>query len=240
MSKYPILYEWSLSEAQKLGQVEDWRTSYKENCDCARSIEKGIRDNYDGASLDTGFMSDILKEYGFNRVNFVLANTVKRGSEDGRYSQENKDWARQFYVPNDDVRWHFEVGSHPGLVDLCVNQVRKQWQDKGFFEKSHCIAGENIDYEDKLLVLKPTALTDEYQKPEFQLFYATSGFGCQPEKTGRKVSGFYLMDDTTSSISRERFYGVIRDECIPEWAKEKLAEINSDESENIAIGGMQQ
>ena len=91
-----------------------------------------------------------------------------------------------------------------------------------------------------MLVLKPTALTDEYQKPEFQLFYATSGFGCQPEKTGRKVSGFYLMDDTTSSISRERFYGVIRDECIPDWAKEKLEQINSDESENIAIGGMQQ
>ena len=239
MSKYPILYEWSLSEAQKLGQVEDWRTSYKENCDCARSIEKGIRDNYDGASLDTGFMSDILKEYGFNRVNFVLANTVKRGSEDGRYSQENKDWARQFYVPNDDVRWHFEVGSHPGLVDLCVSNVRRQWQDKGFFNKSHCDLDDG-EYENKILVIKPSTLREEYQTPENQLFCATSGFGCNPGKTGRCVSGYYLVDGDSASFSREEFYGVIRDECIPDWAKEKLEEFNSDESEDITIGGMQQ
>lgn len=240
MAKYPDLYEWSLSEAEKLGHVHFWRDSYKENCDCARSIEKGIRNNYDGMHLNSEFMSNILEQYGFNRVNFVLANTIKYKSDDGRFSQENREWADRFYVPQDEVQWHFAVDSHPGLVDLCVNQVRKQWQDKGFFDKSHCVSGENIDYEDKLLVLKPTALTDEYQKPEFQLFYATSGFGCQPEKTGRKVSGFYLIDDTTSSISRERFYGVIRDECIPDWAKEKLEQINSDESEIIAIGGMQQ
>ena len=50
-------------------------------------------------------------------MNWVLANTVQQKKEDGRFSQENKAWARQIYIPHDEVRWHFCVESHPGLTD---------------------------------------------------------------------------------------------------------------------------
>lgn len=243
MAEYKSLYKWSLNEAIRNNEKDLWRESYKENCDCARSIEKAIAKNHDGRHLNTDFMDDILEQYGFNRVNFVLANTVKQKSHDGRFSQENKDWANQFYIPHDEVRWHYTVDSHPGLVDMCVNNVRKQWQAKGLFDKNHCEQDESIDYAGKVLILKASQLKEEYQKPEFQLFCATGGFGCNPSALGRKVFGFFLFDGEETHFSRNQFFGVIRDECLPDWAKEKLLDIQSSESEGTndqspIMGGM--
>ena len=43
MSEHKSLYIYSLSEAVRSNEKDLWRESYKENCDCARAIEKTIR-----------------------------------------------------------------------------------------------------------------------------------------------------------------------------------------------------
>ena len=118
MQNYKPLYLWSLEEAIRNNEKDLWRESYKENCDCARTIEKAITDayNYEKSCL-TACAKPVIEQYGFERVNWVLANTVQQKNEDGRFSQENKAWARQIYIPHDEVRWHFCVESHPGLTD---------------------------------------------------------------------------------------------------------------------------
>ena len=238
MAKHVSVYLWSLREAQKLGEVDRWRESYKENCTCARAIEQAIDDNYADNRLNTDAAKDIIERFGYNRVNWVLANTIQRKETDGRFSQSNKDWAKGFYIPNDDVRWHFEVTSHPGLTDLFVNRVRNEWQSLGLFDRSHCT--DEGDYEGKLVVLHPSTFKDEYKTPEDQLFFATSGFGCDPTKMGTAVYGFFLKDDEHTHFRRSDFIGVIKDECVPDWAKEKLEALNSSETEDISMGGMQQ
>ena len=77
----------------------------------------------------------------------------------------------------------------------------------------------------QLLILKPTVLKNEYRTPDFQLFYATDGFGCDPKKIGARVFGFFLKDDEFTSFRRHDFYGVANDAALPEWALEKLNEI---------------
>ena len=139
----------------------------------------------------------------------------------------------------DDVRWHFCVESHPGLTDLFINQTREAWQKLGLFDASHC--SEDNDYAGKLLILKPSVLKDEFKASDYQLIYAESGFGCSPTASGRKVFGKFLKDGENTSFNRSDFLGVIKDECIPEWAAEKLAELeppDEDESEGITMGGM--
>ena len=42
MQNYKPLYLWSLEEAIRNNEKDLWRESYKENCDCARAIEKAI------------------------------------------------------------------------------------------------------------------------------------------------------------------------------------------------------
>lgn len=238
MSEHKSVYLWSLSEAQKLGEVDLWRESYKENCTCARAIETAISDGYADNHLNTYAARDIIDRFGFNRVNWVLANTIQRKDFDGRFSQDNKEWAKSFYIPNDDIRWHFEVDSHPGLTDLFVNRVRKEWQNLGLYNKSHCT--DESDYEGKLLVMKPSTLKDEYKTPDFQLFFATSGFGCDPSKIGTAVYGFFLKDDEHTHFRRSDFIGVIKDECIPEWAQEKLQAMQApDEDTGIKMEGVE-
>ena len=105
------------------------------------------------------------------------------------------------------------------------------------FDRSHC--SEEADYEGKLLALKPSTLKDEYKTPDFQLFFATSGFGCDPTKIGTAVYGFFLKDDEHTHFRRSDFIGVVKDECIPEWAQEKLQAMNEpDESADIKMEGV--
>lgn len=237
MAEHKSVYLWSLQEAQKLNEVDLWRESYKENCTCARAIEQCIDENYADNRLNTDAAKGIIDRFGFNRVNWVLANTIQRKDFDGRISQANKEWAKGFYIPNDDIRWHYEVSSHPGLTDLFANRVRQEWQSLGLFDRSNC--SEETDYEGKLLALKPSTLKDEYKTPDFQLFFATSGFGCDPTKIGTAVYGFFLKDDEHTHFRRSDFIGVVKDECIPEWAQEKLQSMNEpDESADIKMEGV--
>lgn len=94
----------------------------------------------------------------------------------------------------------------------------------------------------KLLVLKPTVLKESCRTSENQLFVAEGGFGCSPNSRGRKVFGKFLIDGEETHFNREDFFGIIKNECIPEWAAEKLAELepssDEDESEGITMGGM--
>ena len=116
MFEHKSLYIYSLSEAIRNNEKDLWRESYKENCDCARTIEKAIADNYHDNVLND-CVQPIIEKYGFDRLNWVLANTVLQNKEDGRFSEDNKRWARGFYIPREDVNWHFSVESHPGLTN---------------------------------------------------------------------------------------------------------------------------
>lgn len=237
------MYVWSLKDAVNANERDLWRESYKENCDCARAIEKAIEKAYDYEKYSLADCAEpIIKEYGFNRVNWVLANTVQQKKTDGRFSEENKIWARQLYIPNDDVRWHFCVESaHPGLTNIFINQARKLWDELGLFNKTQCVseADGQIDYEGKVVIINPNILKDEYKTPDDQLFYATGGFGVHPNSRGRKVFGFFLKDEEETHYYREDILGVLKDEYLPEWAQEKIAELQApNDSENITMGGM--
>lgn len=113
-------------------------------------------------------------------------------------------------------------------------QNNNQLKDGELFDKSHCT--QDAYYEGKLLVIKPTSLIEEYRTSDFQLFYATAGFGCDPNKLGTKVFGFFLKDDDECSFDRSKFFGVIDEKYIPEWAKEKLEEYNSLEVDDSMKG----
>ena len=83
------------------------------------------------------------------------------------------------------------------------------------------------NYEDKLLILKPSALKEEYRHEEFQYFYAETGFGCDPSKGGTKVFGRFLIDGEDAAFRRYNFYGIADENKLPDWAKEKLQQMTA-------------
>lgn len=221
MSDYKQLYELSLETARHENEVPLWRESLAENVRCARAIENMIAERFNDNKLDGNCARDIISEFGYDRVNFVLKNTIACNKDDGRISDANKEWAKSFSPPDKSHMRDFCVNSHLALLDGFVNQARKEWDNLGLYDSSHCdsIIGENL--EGRILVLNPHALKDEYKTPKDQLFLATGGFGCEPDKIGTKVYGKFLSDGEETTFHRYDFIGIIKDENIPDWVRTK-------------------
>lgn len=142
------VYRHSAEYAIQHGELEAYRESFNANMACRRAIEKAIGDNYRDNRLDTKTTSVQLgQKFGMERVSYVLANTIRLKNHDGRISNENKNWASTILVAEDKSEWgdnrnlSFIVdGTHPGLVDLMANQVRKdlaQEKKPSVLEKLH-------------------------------------------------------------------------------------------------------
>ena len=94
------------------------------------------------------------------------------------------------------------------------------------FGAEHCEpnSGEQ-DFTGRVLVLSPDTLRESCWQPENQLWLASGGFDCRPHARGRSVFCTCLGDGETTRWNRSEFLGIIRDECLPDWAAEKLAEL---------------
>lgn len=230
------LYTMSSKEAQRLGEHGLWLDSYQENCACARRIELAIKDAYATNRLNEACAKDIIKIYGFDRVNWVLAHTVQRGDNDTRFSEESHAWAKEYRIPYDDhyLQRNFTVGVHPTLVETFVDYVRKLWRDLGLYDKTHCYdeSRNALDYTGKIVVVSPKILSDEDKKPDNQLFLVIGGNGCRPLATEITVLGIYLKDRKRKTVLRGEIIGVIKLELLPEWARQRFLEIAIQDGES--------
>ena len=168
------------------------------------------------------------------RVNRVLANTVDLGMTDGRYSQSNKEWSQSFAIPKEEWRYshNYSVNSHPGLVNLFVDQARKEWVKLHLYDFKSCY-DDQTDYAGKVVAIRPDILKDEYKTPDDQLFYATGGFGCKSDSLGRKIYGVLLKDGEECVFLRGEVIGAVKLELIPDWANEKIAELTSGQTRKM-------
>lgn len=242
------VYPYSCEEAKRLDQLNQWRESRKENIACKNAIEVAIRRDFDGMHLNAGCAERVIAEYGFKRVNWVLANTVQQKEEDGRFSHQNKDWAKCTYIPPDEDRFagysrnlDFVVDSHPAVLDGFINQYRRAYQALGLFEDIHCEPhSEDMSYENRVLVLSPDSIRESSWNQKNQLWLATGGFGCSPTSIGRAVFATCLSDGREARWNRLDFVGILKEIHLPEWASEKLMELQR-QSVSAApnLGGME-
>lgn len=125
------IYPFSGEYARSVGESELYRTCRRENIACKEAIEQAIRENFDGSHLNSGFEREILADFGVDRVQFVLANTLQGKDTDGRFSRDNKEWAQAFLIPEDrdtfsgNRKLAWVVDSHPAVLDGFIKQVRK-------------------------------------------------------------------------------------------------------------------
>ncbi|MCR4862252.1 MAG: DUF3849 domain-containing protein [Ruminococcus sp.] len=223
-----LLYKHSRADAVEMDVLEKWQRSYRLNCDCKEAIEAAIREHFDGMHLDSKCVNEVFSEYGYDRTMWVLAATIRCKDYDGRFSNSNKKWAKGIIttdIPADEMR-RYAVDSHPAVLDGFTTEVRKQYKALGLLDKKKCLADDK-EYAEKLLILKPTALIDEFRKPYFQYFYAQSGFGCYPDKLGGKVFGKFLADSEDCCFHRSDFLGVADTEQLPQWAQKRLEQLTA-------------
>ena len=242
MAEFPYLYRNSRTEAGRLGETQRHEDSFRLNVQCARDIEQAIRDHFNDAneSLKDGCAQTVLEQYGFKRVNLVLANSLKEMGCKYLISDEVHQWGEGTYVPSDGkYNRYFAVDTAAVLLESFIGQTREAYQALGLFGPEHCIESrDGLDYTGKVLVLSPNSLKESCWSPENCLWEAYAGFGCSPTSSGRAVYATCLGDGERARWNRSDFTGVLKDEFLPDWAREKLEELHAPKQDGPSMGGM--
>lgn len=229
MENNSVLYPYSLEYARERQEVARWRESFRANVACAEDMRQAISKHYNNNCLDPACVQEVLDKWGFKRTNYVLANTIQFKDYDGRFHPDNKEWAQGFYVPEDKGHnCEFVCEAHPCLVDMFAKNARKAFDELGLFGAKQCLPDSlSQDFTGQVLVLKPDSLKESCWQPQNQLWLAETGFGCSPTASGRAVYATCLGDGERARWNRQSFAGILQPELLPEWAAEKLSELQA-------------
>ena len=101
---------------------------------CKEATRQAINAHYGDNRLNTeAAVKEVLEQFGPERMQYILANTVLKKEHDGRISRDNKAWAKTIPMPEDggDPRHSYALvvdKVNPGLTDLFLKQARKVLQ----------------------------------------------------------------------------------------------------------------
>ena len=131
--KAPV-YKYPGEYAREQGELELYRASSRANIACKEAIETAVNSHYHNNCLDTkAAVRDVVDRFGYERMLYVLAVTVKEMDWDGRISRANKNWAQTVPVFEDkdgfghDHNAAFVVSKcHPGLTDMFIAEARHE------------------------------------------------------------------------------------------------------------------
>ncbi len=123
------VYLQTASYARDHDELSLFRASHKANIQCSHAISDAIRANYADNILDTKtIFSQILGQFGSERMQYILAATVRHQDWDARYSHSNKEWAKTIPMGEKNRLSEYSISpAHPGLIDLLVTHARKEF-----------------------------------------------------------------------------------------------------------------
>lgn len=247
-TEFPYLYKEPRSDAVANHEEDLWDKSFRENVACARAIEKSIREHAVGNTdkINQGCAASVIAEYGYRRVEYVLAYSIQRLNENkmvkSLLNKESVKWAKTIPARRDDTYGrYYEADTAVSDLEEFLRQEQECFRTLLLFGSEHCSAGMyESDVTGKVLVMDTKTLSEKYWSKENQLWLAESGFGCDPKSSGRAIYATCLGDGEKARWNREDFVGVLDEKYLPDWAKEKLAEMQETKEHDAALelGGM--
>ena len=200
--------QYRVEQEQKALEQAQAKMEHETKVACKNAIEKAIAEKFDGYRLPKDTAEAVIQEYGSERVSYVLANSVMHKREDGRFSAENKEWAKAIepyaMVKNEDM----VVDSHPAVLNGFINQTRRyieqekelaaQAVEKVTIDGQECIEVDEWGTEEETYVLG-NSVTDK------QFFYAEVNgvsfeYDYQPQRG--EVEEDYLNEMAERDIDR--------------------------------------
>ena len=120
-----------------------------------------------------------------------------------------------------------------------LRSIGRSWQSCTCLERSTAPPNSREqDFTGKVLVLSPEVLREACWRPEDQLWLAWDGFGCRPNARGRSVRCTCLGDGEMTRWNRSEFVGILKDECLPDWAVERLSQLRQEEQKEPSMNEM--
>lgn len=96
--------------------------------------------------------------------------------------------------------------------------------------------GMDADLQGKVMAVRGEILSPEYRACSHQLMLATGGFGCSPNVRGQSVFAKNLYSGEENRWSRSDILGVVEENALPDWAKEKLAKLREPAPRESVLG----
>ena len=134
MIEIPI-YKNSFNYALEHNEQALYKASNEASLACKEAVENAVYKHYDeDLRLDTkAAIEEVIKQFGIDRLQYVLALTVKDKESDLRISEDNKQWAWGILAfENEDIleqgnKKQYVVGRcHPGLLNLFITTARQE------------------------------------------------------------------------------------------------------------------
>ncbi len=122
------VYLQTAAYAREHDEISLFRASHNANIQCSHAISDAIRSNYVDNILDTkAIFSQILSQFGPERMQYVLAATVRHQDWDARYSHSNKKWAKTIPMGESSRLSEYSISpAHPCLIDLLITRTRQE------------------------------------------------------------------------------------------------------------------
>ena len=117
--------QYKIEQAKEAMRREQEKLEHGIRVECKDAIEKAIAEKFDGYTLPRDTAEGVIRQYGKERVEIVLANTITHLSHDGRFSPNNKEWAKSLVPSADWQTRDYIVTSHPAVLDGFTNQARR-------------------------------------------------------------------------------------------------------------------
>lgn len=116
-------------------------------------------------------------------------------------------------------------------VQLELERIQKEIGDDSALHYECCIPISSEDcIKDKVIVLREDILRPEYKRASYQLLFCTGGFGAQSNARGRTCFATRIYDSEKINCQRCDVLGIVPEENLPDWAKDKLKEIKQIET----------
>ena len=128
MDKTPV-YQLPFDYAQAHDECAQYNASLDANIACKEAIETAIGRYYGHNRVGAvPAVRDVVKQFGYERTLYVLANTVQRLEHDGRISRKNKEWAWKTPFGADPKCAYFIITNcHPGLLNIFLDTARHEY-----------------------------------------------------------------------------------------------------------------
>ena len=104
MKDIPV-YRFPAEHARENGELELYRASNKASAACKEAIEKAISEHYCDNVLHREAIAQVAEQFGHERILYVLAITIRQKDWDGRFSADNKQWAKTVPVSENPDAW---------------------------------------------------------------------------------------------------------------------------------------
>ena len=105
------VYNLSLAHARKKGEEETFRASSEANNLCSKRIREALDSQRQGSIPMKECLLSLIRDFGWERVLYLLANSIQIAQGDLRISPDNTKWANEYRItpnlPKNEIDWRY-------------------------------------------------------------------------------------------------------------------------------------